>query len=164
MKEDTIPCLILACGNTLREDDGVGPWLAAWAAERFTDDVRVWVLARQQWTPELAEYVARAEAVIFVDSAVDSPGRDPISLRSIEAASSSHAMHHFDSGELLTLAHDCYGAQPRKALLLTVSAHSMELREGLSKEVLTRLPAACKLLETTVANILELASAEYKAV
>jgi Ni,Fe-hydrogenase maturation factor len=31
-------CLILACGNTLRGDDGVGPWLAEWAEKRFREE------------------------------------------------------------------------------------------------------------------------------
>ena len=33
-------CLILACGNTLRSDDGVGPWLAEWAEETFAQGLK----------------------------------------------------------------------------------------------------------------------------
>ena len=54
-------CLILACGNTLREDDGVGPFLAQWAEERWRDDPRVRVLCDHQWTPDMAEEIAAAE-------------------------------------------------------------------------------------------------------
>ncbi len=50
----TARCLILACGNTLRSDDGVGPTLAAWAEERFREQPNVRVISRQQWTPDLA--------------------------------------------------------------------------------------------------------------
>ena len=64
-------CLILACGNTLREDDGVGPFLAAWAEERFGVEPRVRIITRQQWTPDLAVDLAEAEAVIFIDCSVD---------------------------------------------------------------------------------------------
>src|SRR5208337_5062841 len=68
-------CLILACGNTLRSDDGVGPWLAEWAAEQFASNPSVRVLSRQQWTPELAEDLAAADSVIFIDcSAESAPG------------------------------------------------------------------------------------------
>ncbi len=35
MNQTPIQCLILACGNTLREDDGVGPFLAQWAEEHW---------------------------------------------------------------------------------------------------------------------------------
>src|SRR5271157_1128194 len=66
-------CLILACGNTLREDDGVGPWLASWAEEYFCADSRIHVLSRHQWTPELAEDISRAESVVFIDCATNIP-------------------------------------------------------------------------------------------
>ena len=56
-----VGCLILACGNTLRSDDGVGPFLAEWAAERFRENADVRVVATQQWTPDLAERIAEAD-------------------------------------------------------------------------------------------------------
>ena len=65
MTQQKVRCLILACGNTLRSDDGVGPWLAEWAEERFLSETGVSVLIRQQWTPELAEDIARSESVLF---------------------------------------------------------------------------------------------------
>jgi hydrogenase maturation protease len=60
-------CLILACGNTLRGDDGVGLWLAEWAEQRFSDQPGVRIIADHQWTPELAEDVARAQSLLFID-------------------------------------------------------------------------------------------------
>jgi hydrogenase maturation protease len=60
-----IRCLVLACGNTLRGDDGIGPWLADWARHRFSDQAGFRAISRQQWTPELAEDIARAESVLF---------------------------------------------------------------------------------------------------
>jgi len=55
MSLTTARCLILACGNTLRGDDGTGPWLAEWAEKRFAAEAGVRVVIRQQWAPELAE-------------------------------------------------------------------------------------------------------------
>src|ERR1035438_10762480 len=63
-------CLILACGNTLRSDDGVGPWLASWAEERFGGEAGMRVISRQQGTLELAEQIAAADSVLFVDCSV----------------------------------------------------------------------------------------------
>ena len=60
---NTARCLILACGNTLRSDDGVGPKLAAWAEERFRQESEVRVISRQQFTPELAELIAAADSL-----------------------------------------------------------------------------------------------------
>ena len=73
-----IRCLILACGNTLRGDDGAGPWLAAWSEERFREETGLRVVVRQQWAPELAEEIARAGSVLFIDCSVES---DPGSVR-----------------------------------------------------------------------------------
>jgi hypothetical protein len=59
MNSARVSCLILACGNPLRGDDGVGPWLAEWAAQHFRDQSLVRVRASAQWTPELAEEIAQ---------------------------------------------------------------------------------------------------------
>ena len=88
MTRSTARCLILACGNTLRGDDGVGPWLADWAENRFRAEADVRVLAPQQWTPELAEDIAHAESVLFVDASLASaPGS--VSLSRLELRSGS---------------------------------------------------------------------------
>ncbi len=73
METKSARCLILACGNTLRSDDGAGPKLAAWAEERFRQEPDVRVISRQQWTPDLAEDIAAADSVLFVDSSASSP-------------------------------------------------------------------------------------------
>lgn len=144
-------CLILACGNTLRGDDGVGLWLAAWAERRFSgqDDVRV--IARQQWTPELAEDVARAESVLFIDCSVDSaPGSVYLTPVKPVASTQGLATHHQGAVELLAQARDLYDSLPRNALLLTIGAGSTELGEVFSPAVTAALPDACRLIEETV--------------
>jgi hydrogenase maturation protease len=144
-------CLILACGNTLRGDDGIGLWLADWAGRRFAGQAGVRILARQQWTPELSEDVARAESVLFIDCSVDSePGS--VRLRGVEAASGNQglATHHQGAAELLALAHALYDSSPRNAQLLTVGAGSTELGETFSGAVRSAMPGSCRLIEETV--------------
>jgi hydrogenase maturation protease len=151
----TARCLILACGNTLREDDGVGPFLAQWAEERWRDDQRVRVLCDHQWTPDMAQEIAGAEAVIFVDCALDQePGQ--ILLRELSSASLKPGLvtHHLGAAELLSVAQELYGKQPRRACLLTVGAGSIELGEGLSLAVRDALPDAKDLLANTVRQLL----------
>src|SRR6266700_2547357 len=100
--ESTMPsCLILACGNTLRSDDGVGSWLCDWAAERFASDPRVQTIARQQWTPDLAQDIANAEFVLFIDCSIASPPGEII-LTEVTPASSKpgFATHHTGAPEL----------------------------------------------------------------
>jgi hydrogenase maturation protease len=147
--------LLLACGNTLRGDDGVGPWLAEWAENRFRAEPGLRVVIRQQWTPELAEEIARAESVLFVDCAADSaPG--VVCLSSVVPAEQAFglATHRLGATELLVLSRDLYASVPLNALLLTVGAGSMELSEVLSDQVRASLPEACRLLEETVLRLL----------
>lgn len=155
MTQPTPRCLILACGNPLRGDDGVGPWLAEWAEDRLRSESTVRVLAPQQWTPELAEEIAHAASVLFVDCSAESP---PGSVAIIEVQASaparSLATHHLGAPELLALARDLYNSLPRKSLLLTVGAGSTQLGEEFSDAVIAALPGACMLLEDTVLRLL----------
>jgi hydrogenase maturation protease len=148
-------CLILACGNTLRGDDGLGPWLAQWAEGRFQSDPQVHIIFRQQWTPELAEELAQADSVLFIDCAIDSlPGE--IKLVPVEPAASTQApgTHHSGAAELLAMARAFYDSLPRDAMQLTVGAGSTELGEKFSPAVAAALPEACRLIEATVIRFL----------
>ncbi|MGP8252019.1 MAG: hydrogenase maturation protease [Terracidiphilus sp.] len=148
-------CLILACGNTLRSDDGVGSRLAEWAEERFKANDNVRVVARQQWTPDLAEEIAAAESVLFIDSSIESaPGH--IGLIPVEPRESRNgsATHHLNANELLGLAHELYGSRSAHSMLLTVGAGSTELREGFSDLVEAALPRARGVLEKAVLRFL----------
>lgn len=148
-------CLLLACGNTLRGDDGIGPWLADWARERFSDEAALRVVSRQQWTPELAADLSAAEAVIFVDcSTASEPGS--VSLFEVQPTAPTQGLgtHHMGAAELLAVALELYGSLPRTALLLTVGAGSTELGEEFSQAVLDAIPPACAKLEDTVTDLL----------
>ncbi|MDR3742332.1 MAG: hydrogenase maturation protease [Terracidiphilus sp.] len=148
-------CLVLACGNTLRSDDGVGPWLATWAADRFHAEATLRVVSRQQWTLELAEEIAAAESVLFLDcSTSSSPGS--VTLVEVQPTATTQGIdtHHQGAPELLALARDLYNFLPRIAQLLTVGAGSMELGEDFSQPVLDALPHACETLETAVTRLL----------
>jgi len=148
-------CLILACGNTLRSDDGVGLFLAEWAEQRFADQPAVHILFRQQWTPELAEDIAHAHSILFIDCSVDSaPGS--LRLTPVEPTASNQglATHHSGAAELLALARDLFNSLPRNAQLLTIGAGSTELGEVFSDAVTAALPEACRLIEETVLRLL----------
>ena len=155
MTQSPVRCLILACGNTLRGDDGVGMWLADWAEQRFRAEPRVRVLARQQWTPELASDIAPAESVLFIDCSVASaPGS--LNLTPVAPAPDQQglATHHQGAAELLALTRELYNSLPRQALLLTIGAGATELGEVFSSAVTAALPDACRLIEETVLRLL----------
>ncbi len=149
-------CLILACGNTLREDDGVGPWLADWAQEHFGNQPEIRVLSRHQWTPDLVEDIAAVQSVLFIDCTIDSaPGQ--VILAPVEPASAMPRMltHHLNASDLLALSRDLYGSQPRHARLLSVGAASLHIHEGLSDVVTASLPKAISCIETTLQSWLQ---------
>jgi hydrogenase maturation protease len=155
MKREPARCLILACGNTLRGDDGIGPFLAAWAEQRFESEAEVQVVARQQWTPELAEEVSRAESVLFIDCSIElAAGAIAVAPVIPAAAEQGLATHHLGAAELLALAKEFYDSLPRIALQLTIGAGSLELSEELSPAVTVSLPEARRLLEETVVRLL----------
>ena len=148
-------CLILACGNTLRGDDGVGLWLTEWAEQRFSGQPSVRILADHQWTPELAEDVAHAESVLFIDCSLASPP-GAINFTPVEPADEGHGKgtHHLDAAQLLALARDFYGSLPQSAQQLTIGAGSTGLGERFSPAVTAVLPEACRLIEETVSKAL----------
>ena len=155
METKTARCLILACGNTLRSDDGVGPRLAAWAEERFRDQPQVQVISRQQWPPELAADIADADSVLFIDASVKSKaGRVslvPVSSRVNDSATNSH---HLSANQLLGLTRSLYGSIKSHAMLLSIGAGSTDLGESLSEPVAAALPRAQGILEKAVLRFL----------
>lgn len=161
MLPNRIRCLILACGNTLRSDDGLGPYLADWAADRLGHRPGARVLCRQQWTPELAEDIAGAESVLFVDSSAESaPG--VIQLVAVAPAESRAgiASHHLSAAQLLSLCGELYASRPARALLLTVGMGSTELGSTFSNAVQAALPEVQALLESTTLRMLQEEAAE----
>jgi hydrogenase maturation protease len=152
----SVQCLVLACGNTLREDDGVGPFLAEWAEERWRNEPRVRVLCDHQWTPEMVEDVASAESVIFIDCATDSEAGN-VRVMAVEPAvhMTKLGTHHLDAAQLLALSQQLFSETPSTSLLLTVGAASLELREGFSQPVHEALPEAQRVLEESIQHALD---------
>jgi hydrogenase maturation protease len=155
MKSSRARCLLLACGNTLRGDDGIGPWLADWAQERFADEPGLQVISRQQWTPELAADLAEASAVVFVDCSTSSAAGS-VELIEVHPAQRTEGIgtHQVSATELLGMAKELYGSLPRRAQLLTIGAGSTELSEGFSAAVLDAIPRACAELQSAVEAML----------
>jgi hydrogenase maturation protease len=155
MDTPRVRCLILACGNTLRRDDGVGPLLCTWAEERFASNPKVRTIISHQWTPDMAEDLAAAETVIFIDCALDQvPGQ--VLLRELSPAPIKPGLvtHHLGASELLRVAEDISGTRPRRACLLTIGAGSIELGEELSAAVRAALLDAQALVELTIHQLL----------
>jgi hydrogenase maturation protease len=125
---------ILAWGNTVRTDDGVGVAVAERLRAAFADDPAVEIHVRTQLGPELAEVLARAGRALFIDAHVD-PDGEPVALEPLTPADGAEVglNHQVPPEHLLALAAWLYGRTP-EAHLLTVRAHDTGFGETLSPE------------------------------
>ena len=122
--------LVIGYGNTLRSDDGAGPFVAEAVEALGLPGVRT--IISQQLSPEHAEPISRADAVVFVDAAVD--GTRDVQLRPLEPGESSQLMAHAaDPRTMLALSRDVFGHSPR-AWWLAIPATKLEFGETLSAE------------------------------
>lgn len=132
----------------------MGPWLAEWAERHFAAEPLVRVIARQQWTPDLALDLAQCDTVVFLDCAVNVPaGEVRIANVAPLAFQGGMATHHTNAAELLALCQELYGSLPRSALLLTIGAGSIEMGEAFSPAVSASLSEACDLLASNVRRL-----------
>ena len=134
--------LVIGYGNTLRNDDGVGPKVADAVAALNLPGVQTFVC--QQLSPEHADPVSQARVVIFVDAAVDAPRE--VQWRRLEPADTSQLMAHAaDPRTMLALARDVFGRAP-EAWWLTIPIEQLGFGEDLS-------PRARQGLQTALAKI-----------
>lgn len=131
--------LIIGYGNELRRDDGVGPRVAEAVAAWRRPGLRT--LVCHQLAPELAEVIAQARAVIFVDAALSS-GESTVQARPVEPLPTRSALAH--AGEprgLLALARDVFGQCP-PAWVIAVPALDFGFGEQLSPLAAAGVPRA----------------------
>ena len=144
--------LIVAYGNPLRSDDGVG-WVVAEELRRSLALPEVEVLRLQQLLPEVAESLSRAETVIFVGAScegeVGEVRRQPVT----PPAAKVQFTHQLSPAEVLGLASQLYGATPQ-AFCVTLTGHCFEHGEELSESVAARLPDLAATVEQLTKQIL----------
>jgi hydrogenase maturation protease len=138
--------LVIAFGNTLRQDDGVGERAAAGLMGESTENGNMRVIFRQQLTPDLAASIGEARHVIFID-ADTGPVPGSISVRRLlPAVHCSAGLHHWMSpAELLAWAQVLYGSAP-KAEQVTVSGAAFDFGEGLTPPVRSALPTLLEIV------------------
>ena len=144
--------LVLACGNSLRGDDGVALYIANCLRNGLCGP-EIHIHSDQQWTPELAEPISQAELVIFLDaSAGVAPGK--ITCQPLQPVSDSPASftHQTSPAALLSLAEELFGARPASAFLLTVGGAFFEMREGLSEPVRLAIPQAIECVKALLSG------------
>jgi hydrogenase maturation protease len=125
--------LVIGIGNTLRRDDGLGPWLAEQIAAWRLPAVAI--CSVHQLTPELVEEIAKHERVLFLDAcASDDRSRIVKVHPSIGANQLGHAL---SPGDLLSLT-DRLGLRRPRAWMATVLGADFGFGEGLSHDATRR--------------------------
>ena len=149
-RRDPSPILILACGNSLRGDDGVA-WRLASLLEEGQQNDGMDIICTQQLLPEHAELVSAADHVIFLDCSALTPA-GTVSSTPVEPAESLPSLftHNLNPAALLRLALDLYGRSPSRAALITVGGHSFDLNEELSAPVVAAIPLALNSVRLTI--------------
>jgi len=138
------PALLLACGNALREDDGVGLRIAE-AVEQLFPASRLRIVAAQQFTPEMAADLAATDLAIFVDACVaDDPGA--IRIHAVAARDDSAQTHRLEPPALLAMAESLCGHAPAHAFALTVGAGRLGYGSEMAGPVRQAIPRACRLV------------------
>ncbi len=151
MPEVSPRVLVVAYGNPLRGDDGVGAAIASALAPAAAEHVDV--LICHQLTPELAECIAAVDLVVFIDAQLGgAPGS--IAVSSVPHDATTHStplVHHMNPNALVSMAAALFGRAP-SAFIVTVSAGSFELNEGLSERVALAVPEAIEVIRQLIAN------------
>lgn len=130
--------LALALGNPLRGDDAAGAAIARGLPELLPG---LELLEVAELLPELAEEVAGAAGVLFLDASTGSTPGEVRAERLSPGAVRGSLLHALLPEELLGLARALHGRAP-PAALITISGRDFTFREGLSPEVEAALPAA----------------------
>jgi hydrogenase maturation protease len=121
--------LLIGYGNELRGDDAVGTIIAGKIEDMHLPGVRT--IACHQLTPELAEDIAGARTVIFVDASVEVEGDTAQMVRAEPAPATRFHPHLGDPRALLSLAQTLYKKSP-VGWCLHVPARDFELGAALS--------------------------------
>ena len=111
--------LVIGYGNTLRRDDGVGPFVAG----LLKPSPGLHVITRHQLTPELAEPVSQADLVIFVDARADRTAGEIVMER--VPPRDSTLIHQLGPGALLQWSLKLYGRTP-EAILIGIGGESFD--------------------------------------
>jgi hydrogenase maturation protease len=145
--------VILACGNPLRGDDGVALRIVCSLQGGYADP-NTEIRCAQQWTPELAESISKAELAIFVDASASVPPGE-VRLEQVFAGDEhrSVATHSLRPEQLLTLANELYQEAPARAFLLTIGGASFGHGEQLSTVVRRVIPVACDQIKALLSGV-----------
>lgn len=136
--------LIIGYGNSLLGDDAAGSAVAS----RFTGRTGFTTIIVPELLPELAEVIAAAAVVIFVDA---SQTAERVECTRLNQCGTRSLGHSSDPGYLLGLAEALYNARP-PAWLIAVPASDFRAGAGLSQRTAALIPEAARMTEALCTN------------
>ena len=143
--------LVIACGNELRADDGIGPGIARALAERLPAGAADVVIVHQL-SPELSDPAALADLVVFVDAAAAGvPGTvrvEPVTPAETVPGGFTHSL---TPATLLAMTAALHGRAPR-AVMISVAGESFGFGSELSETARHALPVAVDCLKEVIAH------------
>lgn len=147
--------LIVAYGNPLRSDDGVG-WRAADTLSQKLSTPNVEILRLHQLAPELADTLRGFDRVIFIDAACnENDGIEPGNICIEEIATgipdATAFTHGFSPQTVLELAADLYGIR-LPAFSVTIQGSNFDHGNVLSETVADALPHLISTVERLVSE------------
>lgn len=145
--------LVLACGNSLRGDDGAALHIVR-GLQQGGCEPETLIHFEHQWTPELAEAISETDLVIFVDTSVAlAPGEIACQRLNPIHKSTASSSHQTTPASLLALAEELYKAHPARAFLVTIGGASFALSEELSEPVREAIPHAVESIKALLSGV-----------
>ncbi|HMQ88176.1 MAG TPA: hydrogenase maturation protease [Flavilitoribacter sp.] len=142
--------LLIAIGNDLRGDDGLG-WALLEKLEQenpFTAETAY----RYQLQVEDAGLIAGFDAVVFIDASKEPAEEGYVLAPCLPAAAFEFTTHMLNPGSVLYLCRELYGRSP-KAFTLGISGAFWGLKRGLSKTAQGNLETAYNGLRQALNSI-----------
>ena len=138
--------LVLGYGNPGRQDDGLGPAVAA-AIEKAAP-AGVTVDADYQLNIEDSAAAAEHDVVIFVDASVSGP--EPFEMKRVEPATEiSFSSHSVSPASVLAACAEHFKSRP-EAWVLGVRGHAFEFAEGLTPRARQNCEAAVAFIQAWI--------------
>ena len=142
--------LVLGFGNPGRQDDGLGPAMAAAVESMKILNVRT--ESNYQLCVEDAADAAEADVVIFADASLEC--EPPFAFVPIKACcETSFTSHHLSPSTVLALARDLFGKTPEGYILSVRGYRFGEFAEGLSCEARANLGAAESFIKKVLLSL-----------
>lgn len=147
-----IRILILAYGNPLRGDDGVAWRAAEELSVKFTAP-ELEIVCVHQLTPEMAEKVSWADAVIFLDASEDGEPGEVRCKPLLEPFGDVRFSHQLSPVAILALSKQLYGASPL-AYSVTLTGQCFDHGDTLSSAAAAALPLLIGRIQALVHQLL----------